>query len=133
MVVFDNIRISIVTFVIFEIVLQYLQHLLQIKAALSDEGVQMYVKNFSLTLNIMYLTTITYGYMQFIKCLCWVENKYETFLVNKTIEISSLDEKPYPTHVGCGIRDHNLPVTQCWLSHLSLIYRLNHSAIEDWL
>ena len=34
------------------------------------------------------------------------------FQSGKTIGISSLDEKPQPTHAGCGIQAHNLPVTQ---------------------
>ena len=32
----------------------------------------------------------------------------------KIIGIPSLDEKPYPTHAGCEIWVHNLPVTQWW-------------------
>ena len=41
------------------------------------------------------------------------------FRIGKTIEISFLDEKPYPTYASCGIRTHDLPVTQYWLLHLS--------------
>ena len=36
------------------------------------------------------------------------------FRSGKTTGTSSLDEKPYPTHAGCGIRIHDLPVTQWW-------------------
>ena len=41
------------------------------------------------------------------------------FQRGKTIEMSFLDEKPYPTYAGCGIQTHNLPVTQWWFLHLS--------------
>ena len=40
------------------------------------------------------------------------------FRLGKTIEISSLDKKPYPTLAGYGIRVHNPPVTRWWLTHL---------------
>ena len=36
------------------------------------------------------------------------------FRSGKTIGISSLDEKPKPTRACCGIRTHDLPVTQWW-------------------
>ena len=34
------------------------------------------------------------------------------FQLGKIIEISPLDKKHYPTNAGCGIRAHNLSVTQ---------------------
>ena len=34
----------------------------------------------------------------------------KNFRRGKTIEISSLDKKPYHTHAGCGIRTHDLLV-----------------------
>ena len=34
------------------------------------------------------------------------------FRLRKTIEISFQDKKHYPTHAGCRIQAHNLPVTQ---------------------
>ena len=46
------------------------------------------------------------------------EMEMKHFQIGKTTEISFLDEKPYPTCAGCGIRTHNLPVTQWWLLHL---------------
>ena len=35
----------------------------------------------------------------------------ETFLV---LEFLLWIKKPYPTHAGCGIQAHDLPVSQWW-------------------
>ena len=40
------------------------------------------------------------------------------FLGRETIEIALLYEKPCPSHTGCGIRTHDLQVTQCCLLNL---------------
>ena len=70
--------------------------------------------------------------MSISSCCCWLqmatnwpqgdlvgwEMEMKHFRIGKTIEISFLDEKPYPTYAGCRIRTHDLPVTQWWLLHL---------------
>ena len=43
------------------------------------------------------------------------DKKY--FPLGKTIGISSTDETAYPTHAGCEIRAHDIPVMQCWFLH----------------
>ena len=61
------------------------------------------------------------------------------FQLGKTIKISSLDKKPYPTHAGCLILAHNLRVTQWWHLHLGLPTVLTTRSLRtgptllDWL
>ena len=47
----------------------------------------------------------------------WLQIGHKVILLGgesgKTIGISCLHKKPYPAQARCGIRAHDLPVTQC--------------------
>ena len=86
------------------------------------------INYFFLNLNFIYFTTITHGYKLAWRWSCWVENKYETFLVreNHWNFFPGWKTQTY----SCWLWDSNPqpPSNSVVVITPRLAHRLNHSA-----